>query len=85
MDMERTCLELKAQLSDYIDGDLNEGLCKELEEHLANCDNCRVVVDTLRKTILLYRHYDSNGAMPAVAHDRLIHVLGLDGTRQSAP
>ncbi len=77
MDMTRTCQELKAQLSDYIDGDLDDGLCKEIERHLANCENCRVVVDTLRKTILLYRDYGAT-PMPAEAHERLIKTLHLN-------
>ncbi len=80
MDMTSTCAELKAQLSDYIDGDLDAGLCAELKRHLAGCDNCRIVVDTLRKTILLYRDY-STPAMPAAAHERLMHVLRLDTAR----
>ena len=45
MDMTSTCAELKAQLSDYIDGELEAGLCAELERHLAGCDNCRIVVN----------------------------------------
>ncbi len=77
MDMTSTCAELKAQLSDYIDGELDAGVCAELERHLANCENCRIVVDTLRKTILLYRNYGTP-AMPAGAHERLMHVLKLD-------
>ncbi len=76
MDMATTCQELKAQLSDYIDGELDAEVCTELERHLAGCDNCRIVVDTLRKTILLYRDYATS--MSTVAHERLIHVLGLD-------
>ncbi len=82
MDMSRTCQELKAQLSDYIDGELDAGLCAELERHLAGCDNCRIVVDTLRKTILLYRDYGA-ASMPTGAHERLIHVLGLDQDDQN--
>ncbi len=82
MDMNSTCQELKAQLSDYIDGELDAGLCRELERHLANCDNCRIVVDTLRKTILLYRDYGA-APVPAGAQERLIHVLGLDTAKQT--
>ncbi len=76
MDMASTCQELKAQLSDYIDGDLDERLCKELERHLATCENCRIVVDTLRKTILLYRDYGAT-PMPTQAHERLVKALKL--------
>ncbi len=82
MDMNTTCQELKAQLSDYIDGELDPGVCAEIERHMAGCDNCRIVVDTLRKTILLYRDYGAP-PMPTGAHERLIHVLGLDTVRQT--
>ena len=51
---EGNCDELLALLSEYIDGDVEPGLCKELEAHLAGCDPCRVVVDNVRKTISLY-------------------------------
>ncbi len=81
MDMTSSCAELKAQLSDYINGDLDAQVCAELERHLANCENCRIVVDTLRKTILLYRNY-STPSMPDAAHERLMHVLKLDTIKQ---
>ena len=48
------CRELLKDLSDYVDGDLDETLCLEIEHHMAECDNCRVVVDTLRRTVDLY-------------------------------
>ncbi len=76
-DIQTTCQELKAQLSDYLNGELDRAVCAELERHLADCDNCRIVVDTLRKTILLYRNYGTD-SMPAGAHERLIRVLGLN-------
>ncbi len=76
MDLKSTCEELKAQLSDYVEGALNPGLCAELERHLADCDNCRIVVNTLGKTILLYRNYGV-AAMPDGARERLIKTLRL--------
>ena len=50
------CREFFEQLSDYIDGELATALWVELEQHLANCPNCHIVVDTTRKTVSLYRH-----------------------------
>ena len=49
------CGELLAQISDYLDGDLEDAICLELESHLVDCTDCQIVTDTLRKTISLYR------------------------------
>ena len=50
----QTCRELLRSLSDYVDGELDESLCQEIEKHMAECDRCQIVIDTLRKTIELY-------------------------------
>ena len=49
------CRALLEQISDYIDGELEAKLCVELEHHLADCEDCRVLVDTTQKTLVLYR------------------------------
>jgi hypothetical protein len=49
------CEKLLALLNDYIDGDVQPGICAELEQHLASCNPCHVVVDTVKKTITLYK------------------------------
>jgi len=49
------CEELLAMLNDYVDGGMAPGLCAELEQHLAGCNPCQVVIDNIRKTITLYK------------------------------
>lgn len=49
------CEELLALLNDYVDGDIDPAVCEDLEEHLAGCNPCQVVVDNIRKTITLYK------------------------------
>ncbi len=49
------CEELVRYLSDYIDDNLSPELRAEAEAHLATCQNCHIVLDTTRKTILLYK------------------------------
>jgi predicted anti-sigma-YlaC factor YlaD len=71
------CQELLSQVSDYIDGDLETVVCAELEAHLAECPDCRVVVDTLRRTILLYR-CEPAAELPEGVRRRLYEVLRLD-------
>ena len=50
------CDDMLKLLSDYIDGEVDPAICQELEKHLADCNGCRVVVDTLRQTVRLYKH-----------------------------
>jgi anti-sigma factor RsiW len=52
------CKNTLIQLSDFLDGDLDPALAEELKKHLTACEDCRVVVDTTRKTIRLYCNTD---------------------------
>ena len=49
------CDELLILLNEYIDGEIQPGVCAELEKHLVGCNPCQVVVDNIRKTITLYK------------------------------
>ena len=49
------CQDLLRQLNAYIDGDLDPAVCEGLEEHLAGCDPCQVVVDNIKGTVRLYK------------------------------
>jgi anti-sigma factor RsiW len=73
------CRALLGSLSDYVDGTLSQELCAEIEEHLSDCQNCHLVVDTLRKTISLYHQSAAEaGEVPALVRERLFRVLNLD-------
>ena len=48
------CKGLFAELADYLDEMLDPALRVEIEEHLAKCKRCRIVVDTCKKTIDIY-------------------------------
>lgn len=50
-----SCRELLEQIHDYIDGELETKLCAELEQHLNECKDCQVMVDTTKKTLVLFR------------------------------
>lgn len=73
----RDCSHLLAGLSAYIDGEAEAALCAEIEQHLAACENCRVVVDTLRRTVLLYRE-EQPAPLPEGVKLRLYKALELD-------
>jgi hypothetical protein len=73
------CRSLLGSLSDYVDGTLGEELCEEIENHIVECQNCHVVIDTLRKTISLYHKTAADGGdVPGVVRERLFRTLNLD-------
>jgi len=74
---DKNCKSLLGSLSDYVDGTAREELCLELERHLADCENCRVVVDTLKKTVYLY-HASTDTDLPVSVRERLFKRLNLD-------
>ncbi|MEI8373148.1 MAG: sigma-70 family RNA polymerase sigma factor [Planctomycetota bacterium] len=68
------CEELLAALNEYVDGDLDPGICGPFQEHLSGCNPCQIVVDNIRQTIKLFKaaeHYD----LPAALHQQLSRVL----------
>jgi len=79
--IDQRCQVLLSQLSEYIDGELEEVFCAEIERHLATCENCQVVVNTLEKTVALYRQLPAP-KMSTDKQDRLFKVLNLDHYRR---
>ena len=74
------CQQLLGQLNDYIDGELAAELCHELDQHMAGCADCRVVLDTLARTISLYHALDETPVvLPADVEARLLQRLHLPG------
>jgi anti-sigma factor RsiW len=72
------CRTMLAEMSDYIDGELSENLCAELEKHLQTCENCTIVVNTLRKTIDLYQHTQPDPSDTEAVSRRLVLRLQMD-------
>jgi len=76
--MHKNCDELLGSLSAYIDGDLPPELCEELERHLAGCNDCRVVLNTTKRTIDLVHSPIEKPDLPEDVRERLFKRLNLD-------
>ena len=82
-DHQLSCKELLGSISDYVEGELSDDLCQEIEKHTAGCDNCRIVIDTLRKTISLYRASGEESAeISSETRDHLFKTLNLEDYMQ---
>lgn len=52
-----TCSGFVAGLSDYLDDALEVAIRARFERHLGDCPRCRIVYETTRKTIELYKTF----------------------------
>lgn len=69
-----TCEELIAHLSSYIDHEMDAALVAEVQEHIAHCRNCRVVLDTTQRLIVLV-HDEGRRIIPASQRSALFERL----------
>ncbi len=74
----QNCQDLLGSLSDYVDGTLGEQLCDEIERHVSECEDCRIVIDTLKKAIYLYHKTAAPPDVPSDVRERLFKRLALD-------
>lgn len=72
------CDELFRLLSDYVDEDLKRAVCREIEKHLEGCPDCTLQVDSVKKTIRVFREAGSREEMPVDILVRLQDVLKRD-------
>jgi anti-sigma factor RsiW len=45
------CREVRGQMSDYLDGDLEPSAAAEVERHTRWCPNCRRMLTNLKRTV----------------------------------
>jgi anti-sigma factor RsiW len=72
------CQDLLLSLGEYVDGTLSQDLCSILERHLKDCQRCRIVLNTLKKTVELYQETAEDATMPDEVRQRLYQKLNLD-------
>jgi len=63
----RHCKEMFAELSDYLDDELDDSLCEELEKHMQGCQPCEAFLSSLEKSIQECRRMPDESPAPNVA------------------
>jgi len=66
---DRTCAEILAHISAYLDGELDATECDAIERHCRECDSCTSVVAGLRRTVGLCREAGS-APLPEAVRNR---------------
>lgn len=68
------CKGVIRELSDYLDGDLRLAEKQELERHLEDCEDCKMVVDQTRLTVEVFCDKE-HVELPAEVKSRLHEAL----------
>ena len=61
-----TCTEFLAELTDYLDGKADAAIDADICEHICVCAHCKVMLDTTRKTIQIYRDQEIYEISPSL-------------------
>ena len=69
-----TCKDFLNDLSEYLDDSLDPEIKARLHQHVNECPNCWVVLDTTQKTIRVFRGVEPQ-AIPPDIHSRLLSAL----------
>jgi RNA polymerase sigma-70 factor, ECF subfamily len=64
---QRSCKEMFAELSNYLDEELDDSLCEELEKHMDGCEPCKAFLSSLEKSIQQCRTAPNESPDPRIA------------------
>jgi anti-sigma factor RsiW len=79
-----TCSRFVAGLNEYLDDGLEAAIRAQFDRHAASCRRCRIVSETTRKTVELYRYFPP-GEVPLALQLRVrAAVRSLPCARRSA-
>ena len=70
------CREVAKHLQNQLDAELLSPACREIRRHLRQCPNCTAYLDSLKKTVLLYRRYPDPHT-PAIMREKLFAILKI--------
>jgi anti-sigma factor RsiW len=77
------CSDFLKELTDYLDGAIDDRTKAELDEHLAWCHNCFVICNTTKMTIEIYRDqelYELPDDLRTKLRSAIIHKCQHGGT-----
>jgi predicted anti-sigma-YlaC factor YlaD len=70
------CKKVAKHLQEELDTQLRSRACREIKRHLESCPNCTAYLDSLKKTVLLYRRFP-DPRVPARTREKLFAILKL--------
>ena len=77
------CIALFTKLSEYIDNELDEVTCKDIEAHLADCPCCNACMETLKRTVAFCREVEERPVPDSLSQRLQEIVSGLTAPKSA--
>lgn len=78
-----TCADFIAELGNYMDENVADEVRIQLENHLAHCQTCQVIVDSTRKTVRIVTDSGSfdlpDAVLKPIAAEIMAKIRGKQG------
>jgi len=72
-----TCREIYRHICENLDEDLSSPRCRQIRKHVDACPDCRAYLDSLKKTVALYRELPAP-ELTRSAHAELLETIRLE-------
>ena len=70
----KQCIAMFEKLSEYIDNELDDVTCKDIEKHAKECIQCHTCLETLKRTIEICKGMEKK-PVPALFSHRLKEIV----------
>jgi anti-sigma factor RsiW len=70
-----SCRQILGGLCDYVDGCVERDQRLKIEQHIAACDKCRIVCETTRQTVRIYREWRRETVFSVDVEERLLSAI----------
>lgn len=75
--MKKHSKKILDELCNYLGQDVDHPMCKELLQHVNECPDCRIYLDTIKMTVSLYRKTYEPSPVPSDVKEKLFKTLKL--------
>ena len=63
------------EICDYLGEDLDSKLCKGVKEHLDSCPECKIYIDSIKKTVKLCKENEKSYKTPKNCKDKILNYI----------
>ncbi|HTY01180.1 MAG TPA: zf-HC2 domain-containing protein [Bacteroidota bacterium] len=77
------CIDAYRFICDNLDQSVDSPECREIRRHIEGCPDCQSYLDSLKKTVVLYRAETSAKSVPPAVHRRLMKIIKVNAASRT--